>query len=138
MPTTLTRTVSFFARHRLYRPEWSLEQNREAFGALSAEPPHGHQYQCAVTVEGGPDAPSDLLVDLAELDRILHEEVVEPLNDKYLNRDIPAFARALPTCEAMAQHLFRRIAACLPKGTMLRRVRVAEDTSLYADCSGDP
>jgi 6-pyruvoyltetrahydropterin/6-carboxytetrahydropterin synthase len=138
MPTTLTRTVSFFARHRLYRPEWSPKQNRDAFGALSEEPPHGHDYQCAVTVQGGPDAPADLLVDLAELDRILREEVVDPLNGKYLNRDVPAFARTLPTCEAMAQHIFSRISTRLPGGTTLVRVRISEDPTLSAESTGGP
>jgi len=136
MPTTLTRTVSFFALHRLFRPEWSSEQNREAFGPLSEEPPHGHEYQCAVTVQGQPGGPPDLVVDLAELDRILRDVVVEPLDGKYLNRDVPAFARTLPTCEAMAQHLFRQVSARLPQGTTLSRVRVSEDPTLYADCTG--
>jgi 6-pyruvoyltetrahydropterin/6-carboxytetrahydropterin synthase len=136
MATSLTRTVSFFALHRLYRPEWSPERNREAFGALSEEPPHGHEYRCAVTVTGSPDAPPDLLIDLAELDRLLQVEVVEPLAGKYLNRDVAAFARTLPTCEALAAHLFRRIAARLPAGARLERVRVMEDPSLHADCTG--
>jgi 6-pyruvoyltetrahydropterin/6-carboxytetrahydropterin synthase len=136
MPTTLTRTVSFFALHRLYRPEWSPQQNREAFGPLCEEPPHGHQYSCAVTVCGGPERPADLLIDLAELDRILHEEVVQPFEGKYLNRDLPAFARTLPTCEALAEHLFRRIAPRLSEGATLERVRVSEDPTLYADCTG--
>lgn len=136
MPTTLTRTVSFFALHRLYRPEWSPERNREAFGPLSEEPPHGHEYQCAVTVRGAPAGPPDLLIDLTQLDRILTEEVVQPLAGKYLNRDLPAFAATLPTCEAMAEYLFRRIAARLPAGTGLDRVRVMEDPTLYADCTG--
>jgi len=78
MPTTLTRTVSFFALHRLYRPEWSSQQNQETRGPLSDEPPHGRRYSCAVTVRGGPHAPADVLVDLAQLDRILEEEVVQP------------------------------------------------------------
>jgi 6-pyruvoyltetrahydropterin/6-carboxytetrahydropterin synthase len=136
MPVTLTRTVNFFALHRLYRPEWSPERNREAFGPLSEEPPHGHEYRCAVTVSGAPGAARDLLVDLADLDRILQEEVVEPFAGKYLNRDLPAFARTLPTCEAMAEHVFAKLAARLPAGTRLERVRVMEDPTLYADCTG--
>ena len=136
MPTSLTRTVSFFALHRLYRPEWSPERNREAFGALSEEPPHGHEYRCAVTVTGGSDAPPDLLIDLVQLDQILQDEVVEPLAGKYLNRDVPAFARTLPTCEALAAYAFRRVAERLPAGARLERVRVMEDPTLYADCTG--
>ena len=136
MPLTLTRTVGFHALHRLYRPEWSDDENRRAFGPLSADPPHGHDYRCAVTVSGAPDAPEDLLVDLAQLDAILQDEIVTPHQGRYLNRDVPAFARTLPTCEAMAAHFFARIAARLPPGVRLERVRVSEDPTLHADCTG--
>jgi 6-pyruvoyltetrahydropterin/6-carboxytetrahydropterin synthase len=136
MSLTLTRTVSFYARHRLYRPEWSADENRAAFGPLSEEPPHGHEYRCAVTVSADADAPKDLLVDLAQLDTILREEVVGPHDGRYLNRDVAAFARTLPTCEAMAAHFFTRIAARLPDGVQLERVRVSEDPTLHADCTG--
>jgi 6-pyruvoyltetrahydropterin/6-carboxytetrahydropterin synthase len=135
MPTTLTRTVGFFALHRLYRPEWSPERNRQVFGSLSEEPGHGHDYRCAVTVSGAPDAPPDLIVDLVQLDRLLQEEVVAPLDGKYLNQ-VPAFERVLPTCEAMAALFYQRIAARLPSGVRLDRVRVIEDPTLYADCTG--
>jgi 6-pyruvoyltetrahydropterin/6-carboxytetrahydropterin synthase len=87
-------------------------------------------------VRGGPEAPRDLLVDLAQLDRILQEEVVQPFEGKYLNRDLPAFARTLPTCEALAELVFRRIAGRLPSGAILERVRVSEDPTLHADCTG--
>jgi 6-pyruvoyltetrahydropterin/6-carboxytetrahydropterin synthase len=136
LPLTLTRTVTFFALHRLYRPEWSAEQNRKAFGPLSEEPPHGHDYRCAVTVSGGPEAAPDLLVDLAQLDAILRDEIVAPHDGRYLNRDLAAFARTLPTCEAMAAHFYERIAARLPAGVRLERVRVSEDPTLHADCTG--
>jgi 6-pyruvoyl-tetrahydropterin synthase len=89
-----------------------------------------------VTVAGAPGGPPDLLVDLAELDRILEEEVVQAFAGKYLNRDLPAFARRLPTCEAMAEHVFHRVAARLPGGARLERVRIMEDPTLYADCTG--
>ena len=135
MSLTLTRTVTFHARHRLYRPEWSADENRRAFGPLSEEPPHGHDYRCAVTVSGS-HTPSDLLVDLAQLDAILQDEIVRPHDGRYLNREVPAFARTLPTCEAMAAHFYARLAARLPGGVRLERVRVSEDPTLYADCTG--
>jgi 6-pyruvoyltetrahydropterin/6-carboxytetrahydropterin synthase len=136
MSLSLTRAVVFFARHRLYRPEWSAERNLATFGPLSEEPGHGHDYTCAVTVQGAPDARPDLLVDLTALDAILREEIVAPCDGKYLNRDHPAFHDALPTCEAMAAHFYVRVAARLPAGVRLERVRVMEDPTLYADCTG--
>jgi 6-pyruvoyltetrahydropterin/6-carboxytetrahydropterin synthase len=136
MPVSLTRTVAFHALHRLRRPDWSAERNREAYGPLSEY--HGHDYTCAVTVGGAPDPDTGMAVDLVLLDRILREEVVEPLADRRLNDDVTAFAagRPLPVCEALAAHLYARIAARLPAGLRLERVRVAEDPTLHADCTG--
>jgi 6-pyruvoyltetrahydropterin/6-carboxytetrahydropterin synthase len=140
VPATLTRAVSFRAVHRLYRREWSDEQNRAAFGPLADPPGHPHDYRCAVTVSGALDPETGMVVDLALLDAVLREEVVAPLDGRHLNHDVPAFAggRPLPTCEALAAYLYGRIAARLPAGVALDRVRVMEDPTLYADCTGLP
>jgi 6-pyruvoyl-tetrahydropterin synthase len=120
MPASLTRTVGFHALHQVDRHT----------------DPHGHDYQCAVTVSGPLDE-SGMIVDLTLLDGILTEEVVKPFAGKHLNVDVPAFAkeRPLPTCEAMATYLFGRIAPRLPAGVGLERVRIAEDATLYGDCT---
>ena len=137
MRASLTRTVGFHAVHRYYRPEWSEARNREFFGPLADPPGHAHDYQCAVTVGGAVDE-QGMVVDLALLDRILGEVVLTPLAGKHLNLDVSAFAygQTLPTCEAIAAYLFPRIAARLPAGVVLERVRIVEDPTLYADCTG--
>ena len=137
MAASLTRTVGFHALHRLYRPEWSDARNRKAFGSVSDAPGHGHNYKCSVTVRGQLDH-SGMMLDLALLDRILEDEVLAPFSDKHLNLDVPAFAygKTLPTCEALAVYVFRRIIPRLPADLVLERVRIMEDPSLYADCTG--
>ena len=134
---SLTRTVGFQAQHRLYRPEWSEARNRELFGTVAAAPGHGHDYQCAVTVRGPMDE-TGMILDLGLLDRILRDEVLTPFADKHFNLDVPAFAygKTLPTCEAIASYVFQRIAVRLPADLMLERVRIMEDPTLYADCTG--
>jgi 6-pyruvoyltetrahydropterin/6-carboxytetrahydropterin synthase len=140
MPISLTRAVAFRALHRLYRPEWTEARNREIFGPLSDPPGHPHDYVCQVTVRGPVDAPMAMVMDLGELDRILRDEIVAPFDGKHLNLDVPAFAygQMLPTCEAIAVHVYPRVATRLPPGVALERVRVLEDPTLYADCTGLP
>lgn len=132
---SLTRAVGFHATHRLYRPDWTAAQNRQAFGHVADPPGHGHDYRCEVTIRGPVDE-FGMIIDLMQLDRILEDEV-GCLGGKHLN-DLPAFAagRPLPTCEAIAAYLFRRLAARLPTGSVLERVRIMEDPTLYADCTG--
>jgi 6-pyruvoyltetrahydropterin/6-carboxytetrahydropterin synthase len=129
--------VSFHALHRFYRPEWSDARNREVFGSLTEPPGHGHDYQCGVTI-GGPLKDQGMIVDLGWLDRIIDEEVLTPLAGKHINADVPEFAYGgtLPTCEAIAAYVFRRVARRLPGGLTLERVRIAEDSTLHADCCG--
>lgn len=137
MAAFLTRTVGFHALHRLFRPEWSDTRNREVFGSVADAPGHGHDYQCAVTVRGRLDE-TGMMLDLGLLDQILQDEVLTPFSGKHLNLEVPAFAygKTLPTCEAIAAYVFRRIAPRLPPNLVLERVRILEDPTLYADCTG--
>jgi 6-pyruvoyltetrahydropterin/6-carboxytetrahydropterin synthase len=138
MQISLTRTVAFPATHRMWRPDWSDQENRSHFGPVADY--HGHQYSCAVSVAGPLDPATGMLLDLARLDVLLQEEVTGRLGGKQLNTDLPEFStgRPLPTCEALASLLYTRIAARLPAGLRLMRVRVAEDPTLYAECTGEP
>jgi 6-pyruvoyltetrahydropterin/6-carboxytetrahydropterin synthase len=137
MAASLTRSVSFHAMHRYYRPDWSEARNHEAFGPLADPPGHGHDYQCAVTV-AGPLDDAGMIMNLALLDRILEEEVLTPFAGKHFNLDVAAFAhgRPLPSCEAIAAYVFGKIAGRLPARVALQRVRIAEDPTLYADYTG--
>lgn len=139
MPVFLTRSLGFRAVHRYFKPAWNEDANRSRFGWTAEEPGHAHDYRCSVTVTGPLDPDTDMILDLPELDRILAEEVTARLDGRHLNLDLPEFAygRALPSCEALARFLFQRIAPRLPAGVTLARVRVAEDASLHADCTGD-
>ena len=138
MAISLTRVVGFRAVHRLYRSDWTEERNRDAFGPLAAAPGHSHDYQCAVTVSGPADPPMAMVLDLPLLDGILADEVVAAFDGKNINLDVPGFADggSIPTCEAIAVHVYARISARLPAGVALERVRILEDPTLYADCTG--
>ncbi|MDX2058341.1 MAG: 6-carboxytetrahydropterin synthase, partial [Gemmatimonadales bacterium] len=89
-------------------------------------------------VSGPVDEREAMVVDLPVLDTILQEEVTARLDGRHLDRDVPDLAGILPTCEALARHLFGRIATRVPAGVALARVMVAEDASLQAECLADP
>jgi 6-pyruvoyltetrahydropterin/6-carboxytetrahydropterin synthase len=135
MPIRLTRTVSFRALHRLYRSDWSDEENHNRFGWTATAPGHPHVYRCAVTVTGPVDERLAMVMDLPALDGILRDEVVDRFDGRLLN-ELPPFDTVLPTCEAIARDAYRRIAARLPDRVELARVRIAEDDTLHADCTG--
>ena len=137
---SLTRVVAFAAAHRYFRPEWSPEKNASLFGKCANEHGHGHSYECHVTVSGSPDPKTSMVMNLAELDAVLRDEVVEPLDHRHLNHDVPdfAFGQQIPTAEAIAIYIWKRIAPRLPEGISLDCVRVQEDPNLFAEYRGEP
>lgn len=139
MPVSLTRTVTFHARHRYWVSSWTAEENRRHFGWTSDEPAHGHNYRCAVSVSGPLDPATTMIMDLGALDQILAEEVLV-LDGCELNAAVPEFATGSqqPSCEALAAVLFGRIAARMPAGVSLERLCISEDATLHADCTGLP
>lgn len=134
----LTRKVHFAAAHRYYRPEWSEDENRRVFGPCSNPHGHGHNYVLEVTVNGEIDPGTGFSVDLRALDSLLREEVVSVFDHRHINHAVEAFADGglIPTCENLLAHLWPRLAAGLPAGVVLHRLRLHEDPMLYVDFFG--
>lgn len=135
MALSLTRSVSFTARHRLFDERLTPTENRTRFGETVDD--HSHAYRVSVTLSGEPDPVTGILLDLGKLDRLLTDRVVQRLDGAHLNEAVPVFASGgkLPTCEALAAWLFDDLTSSLPPTLRLERVRVAEDEALHADCT---
>ena len=135
----LTRTVTFRATHRYFRPDWSAERNTAVFGDCSVAPGHEHTYQCRVTVTGAVSPETGMIMDLRLLDGLLEEEVLRRFQNRHINQEVPEFApgKVVPTGEALAIFVWGRLAARLPQGVRLHSVRVQEDPSLYAEYRGN-
>lgn len=140
MSFALTRRIAFHARHRYYRAEWTEAENRQRFGWTAEPPGHGHLYRVDVTITGPLDPATQMIFDLREFDTILAEEIVQPLAGTVLNESIDRFASGaeLPSCEALAAWCWGRVADRLHGEVQLERVRVAEDETLWADCTETP
>jgi 6-pyruvoyltetrahydropterin/6-carboxytetrahydropterin synthase len=135
--TFLTRRVRFAAAHRYYRSEWSEERNRDVFGACSNPHGHGHNYRLDVTVKAPVDATTGYSTDLGELDAMLREEVLVPLDHQHLNHAVPEFAAGtIPTCENITLWLWPRIARRLVPSAVLHRLRLREDDDLSVEYFG--
>lgn len=131
----LTRAVEFPAGHRYVLPDRSEGASRRRFGKSAT--PHGHHWRCEVTVAGRIDEETGMVVDLADLDRLLEDRVREPMDHAFLN-DLPEFEEGgLPTTEALARVVWNRIRPDLPDGCELVKVRVREDRDLWSEYRGE-
>lgn len=134
----ITRRVEFSASHVCRNPDLSEEQNRALYGPASNLHGHGHNYVLEVTLEGDPDPATGMVYDLRRLKEVLNREVVEPMDHRFLNREVPPFDRIVPTAENLALEVWRRLAPHLNTGgARLRGVRVYETEDLYVDYFGE-
>ncbi|MCC2669849.1 MAG: 6-pyruvoyl tetrahydropterin synthase [Armatimonadetes bacterium] len=122
---TLTRSYEFAAAHRLHSEALSDADNRDLFGKCNNPHGHGHNYVLEVTVGGEPDPRTGLLIDLALLDQVVDEQVVDRYDHRHLNYDIDEFRRLNPTSENLVKVIWDRLEPVLPAG-VLRAVTVRE------------
>jgi 6-pyruvoyltetrahydropterin/6-carboxytetrahydropterin synthase len=139
-PTTkmvyLTRKCEFSAAHYYHNPEFTPEENRRVFGKCNNPNGHGHNYTLEVTVKGGVDQRTGYVVDIGDLKQVLDREIMEALDHRFLNKEVPEFATLIPTTENLAITIWNRL---LPKLNLaqLHRVRLYESPDLFVDFYGE-
>lgn len=132
-PVYVTRKFSFSAAHRYWREEWSAEENARIFGPLTVT--HGHNYVLEVTLGGPVDPRTGMVVDLAELKRVVGDLVLSRFDHADLSVD-PLFAgRQVPTTENLVRAIWDLLAPKLGS-ERLHRLRLWEDPSFHAEYFG--
>jgi 6-pyruvoyltetrahydropterin/6-carboxytetrahydropterin synthase len=132
----LTRKAEFSASHYYHNPEFTPEENQRLFGKCNNPNGHGHNYTLEVTVKGEVDPRSGFVVDLKELKQIMNREVIDALDHRFLNKEVPEFRAAIPTTENLAIGIWRRLEPSL-KVARLHRIRVYETQDLFVDFYGE-
>jgi 6-pyruvoyltetrahydropterin/6-carboxytetrahydropterin synthase len=134
----LTRKAEFSASHVCANPSLSDAENHAIYGVGANSNGHGHNYVVEVSIEGEPDGVTGMVFDLRELKEILNREVVEPMDHRFLNREVPPFDRLVPTTENVAREIWRRLAPAIDRPNVrLKNVRLYETADLYVDCEGE-
>jgi 6-pyruvoyltetrahydropterin/6-carboxytetrahydropterin synthase len=133
----LTRKAEFSASHVCMNPALSEAENRALYGANANPNGHGHNYVLEVTIEGEPDPVTGMVFDLRELKEIINAEVVEPMDHRFLNHEVPPFDRVVPTTENIAAEIWKRLEPRLnAPNARLKNVRLYETPDLYVDYGG--
>ncbi len=132
----LTRKCEFSASHFYHNPAFSQEENRRLFGKCNNPNGHGHNYTLEVTVKGEVDSRSGFVVDLKQLKEVMNREVLEALDHRFLNKEVPEFRDQIPTTENLAIYVWRRLEPKL-QVARLHRVRLYETVDLFVDFYGE-
>ena len=129
----LTRKIEFSASHFYNNPAFTLEENRRVFGKCNSPHGHGHNYTLEVTLAGEPDPATGMVLDLKELKEILDREVMQKMDHRHLNYEVPELQGRIPTCENVARVIWNILEPKITQGK-LHRVRLYESSDLFADC----
>lgn len=134
----ISRLEEFSASHRLHNPELSDEENRRLFGVCNNPNGHGHNYELEVTVRGEVPVETGMVMNLADLMRILREKVLPRVDHKHLNHDVPFLEGVIPTAENIAIALWDLIEPEIEpyQGCRLHKIKLWESRSNSVEYRG--
>lgn len=132
----LTRIYEFSVAHRLHNVLLSDEENRKIYGKCNSPYGHGHNYFLEVSVKGKIDPKCGMIVDLAYLDKVVKEVVLDRFDHKYLNLDTVEFKALNPTSENFVKVIWSLLEPEL-KGAKLYKLRLRETSKNYFEYFGE-
>lgn len=133
----VTRRIVFSTAHRLYNPSWSDEKNEEVFDKCNNYYGHGHNYVMEVTVGGQPDPETGYVIDLKIMKRILNELIMDEVDHKHLNFDVPMLKGIIPTVENIAVVFWNVLKDAFPN-CKLHKIKIWETENNIVEYYGDP
>jgi 6-pyruvoyltetrahydropterin/6-carboxytetrahydropterin synthase len=126
----VSRRESFNAAHELRNPQLSDAENRRLYGKCANL--HGHNYVLEVVVAGAIDPITGYVLDLKHLSDVVSKRIIDDVDHRNLNTDVPWLEGVIPTAENLAAAFWERIRTELPEG-LLRTVRIWETDKNWAE-----
>ena len=133
----ITRKERFNAAHRLFRAEYSDEQNLKVFGKCSNPNWHGHNYTLHVTIKGEVSRETGFVANLKELSRIINEKVILPLDHRNINLEVDFMAGKLASTENLAIGIWNELSESITAlGASLHCIKLYETENNFVEYFG--
>jgi 6-pyruvoyltetrahydropterin/6-carboxytetrahydropterin synthase len=134
------RKEHFNAAHRLFNPAWSDEKNQEVFGPCANNNWHGHNFELIVTVKGMPDPDTGFVYDLKQLGDLIKKEIIDLVDHKNLNLDVPFMKDKLASCEILVMEFWNILApkiASTSQTAILHKIHLIETNKNSVEYFGE-
>lgn len=136
----ITKQVHFCAAHKLYNPDWSKEKNEEIFGPCANENWHGHNFNLYITIKGVPDEETGLVMNFKDLKDIVNREIVDKVDHKNLNVDVPFIKDKMTSCENLIVEFWNILDPLIRdqsnQRAKLHKLKLYETPTSYAEYYG--
>jgi len=133
---TVTRRLRFNAAHRVHNPALSDEENTALYGKCNNPNWHGHNYVLEVSVTGPIDERTGYVIDLGKLRAIVEREVIDQVDHRNMNVDVPMMRGVNPTAENIVVACWRALEARVAPGR-LTRLKLWETENNYVEYAGE-
>ncbi|XP_046354942.1 6-pyruvoyl tetrahydrobiopterin synthase-like [Haliotis rufescens] len=121
----VSRTETFSAGHRLFTEKLTDVENEKIFGKCTAVNGHGHNYKVRVTLRGPVHPVTGMVFNLTTLRRLMTECIMDVLDHKNINVDVPHFRDTVASSENVALYIWKQMSDRLP-ANLLNAVEVKE------------
>ena len=132
---TVTRRLRFNAAHRIHNPNLSDAENAALFGKCNNPNWHGHNYQLDVSVSGEVSPQTGYVVDLGVVRDIANRVLIDVVDHRNLNLDVPFLRGVNPTSENLVVAFWDVLAPAL-RPARLTRLRLWETEHNYVEFAG--
>jgi 6-pyruvoyltetrahydropterin/6-carboxytetrahydropterin synthase len=134
----ITRREHFNAAHRLFKPEFSDEENLKVFGKCSNPNWHGHNYTLFVTVKGEVNPETGFLVDLKDLSSVIEQLILEKLDHRNINLEVDFMKGKLASTENLAIGIWNELFSPVAQlGATLHSIKVFETENNFVEYLGE-
>jgi 6-pyruvoyltetrahydropterin/6-carboxytetrahydropterin synthase len=136
--TYITRREHFNAAHKVYNPDWSDKKNLEVFGVCANPNWHGHNYELFVTVKGEIRKDTGFVVDLRMLSELIKKLVVNKVDHKNFNLDVPFMKGLIPSTENIVVAFWEQLEKPISKlGCRLHCIKLQETENNAVEYYGE-
>ncbi len=133
----LTRKENFSAAHRLFREDWSDEENERVFGKCSNPGGHGHNYVLYVTVKGEMNPETGFVVNLKTLSSIIRDNITGKIDHMNLNTQVEFMNGRMASTENLALAVWEELDPHIRMlGVELHCIKIAETENNYIEYYG--
>ena len=134
----VTRREHFNAAHKVYNPEWDDAKNMEVFGGCANPNWHGHNYVLYVTVKGEISKETGFVVDLKKLSNLIRLHIIDKVDHKNFNLDVPFLKDVLPSTENVVKTFWSILDKPISElGCKLHSIKLQETENNYAEYYGE-
>jgi len=101
--------IFIFGFAPLHSDAMSEAENQSLYGKCNNPFGHGHNYVVEVTLAGAVDPATGMIANLVDLDAYVQKHVLADFDHRYINEEIPAFKKIVPTTENLCIEIYNRL-----------------------------